>query len=104
MQIKDLNINALFNLTSAAVVVFGYMWASLANNKRMDDFSKRMDDLRDRTIAEMRAMRNELLAEMKAGNAELRGEIGILSNRMGGVEKRLDRIEGQLEHPIVHPR
>lgn len=92
MQIKDLNINALFNLTSAAVVVFGYLWASLANNKRMDD------------------VKNLLLAEIRASGAEtrslisdVRADIKVLSNRMDLVEKRLDRIEGQLEHPIVHP-
>lgn len=89
---NNLNINSLFNLTSAAVVVFGYLWASLANNKRMDEFGKRMELMQDRLLAEIRSVRVEVQATRE-----------ILSGRMDGLEQRIGRIERQLEHPVVRP-
>ena len=77
------------------VMLLAIWFGLLYNNKRLDDFSKRLDDFRDLLRAEVRAeilaSEKRILAEMAEMKAELKADIAALDRRVQRLEAPLLR-------------
>ena len=59
------------NWGPAALIVFGYMAAAIWQNKRIDDFSKRFDDMKD----------------------WIKAEFGRVHDRLNTIDKTLEKLD-----------
>jgi len=63
------------NWGPAALIVFGYMAAAIWQNKRIDDFSKRFDDMKD----------------------WVKAEFGRVHDRLTSIDKTLEKLDGRVK-------
>jgi len=115
---QNLNISSVVNLTAAAVVVFGYLWASLANNRRMDDFtlsnSRRMDDFTLSNFKRLDAFtlsNSKRLDDLMAMNSKqldalkdlMNARFDALTSEIRQLDRRVARLEEFQEHRLSRP-
>lgn len=92
IAVQSVNINSVLNLSAAAMVVFGYLWASLVNNKRLDDFKALMD-----------ANDKAMMAEIRSVLVELRATREVLTEKIDTLNRCVSRLEDTHEHRVLKP-
>lgn len=104
---QNLNISSVVNLTAAAVVVFGYLWPSLANDKRMGDFAlynfKRLDDFtlsNSKRLDDWMAMNSKQLDALKD---LMNARFDALTSEIRQLDRRVARLEEFQEHRLSRP-